>query len=505
MGIKEDLKLALRTSLFDLETESLEKYRPDFLYNDYKTGNKVSASLTKELNSCDEFIFSVAFITDGGLMMLIDTLKELEERGIKGKVLTSNYLGFNEAKALRKLKSFSNIDLRISENKKIHNKGYIFKKGNNYSLIIGSSNLTQRALSSNDEWNLKVFSLEKGKLINDVLDEFNKNWHDALTITDAWIDEYEQVKARDRKVFFLDSIKEASGIITPNKMQEDALASLNLLREKGENKALVISATGTGKTYLVAFDVKAFKPQKMLFVVHRKQIAKDALESFKKILGNNKTMSVLSGNNKDLTSDYIFSTIQTLAKDNVLSEFTHDHFDYICIDEAHHTGAKSYIKILNHFTPKFLLGMTATPERTDKINIYELFDYNIAYEIRLKEALEEDMLTPFHYVGITDIYVEDNKASGDVNFSNLVSKERVDNIIEKINFYGYSGSRPKGLIFCSRVEECKELSNLFNQRGYQTTYLTGENTIDERIYAIDLLEQDKRDANALDYIFTVDV
>lgn len=214
-------------------------------------------------------------------------------------------------------------------------------------------------------------------------------------------------------------------------------------------------------------------------------------------------MGILSGGKKELENDFIFSTIQTLSKDNVLQSFKKDYFDYIIIDEVHKAGANTYQKILSYFNPQFLLGMTATPERSDEFDIFKIFDYNIAYEIRLQQALEEDLLCPFHYFGISDLIINNGVEDEEIKFKHLVADERVNHIIEKINFYGYDGNRVKGLVFCSNKDEAKELSKKFNERGYRTVALTGENSQKEREDAIRKLEEDLEEQ--LDYIFTVDI
>ena len=289
-----------------------------------------------------------------------------------------------------------------------------------------------------------------------------------------------------------------------NRMQVAAIESLNELRKKGKDKALLISSTGTGKTYLSAFELRKYNPKKALFIVHREQIARQALESYKDVFGDTKTMGILSGNSKDINREIIFSTIQTLSKDDILYNFKKDEFDYIVIDEVHKAGANSYQKVVNYFMPKFLLGMTATPERNDDFDIFKMFDNNIAYEIRLQQALEEDLLCPFHYFGISDVTVDGTELNDNSDFRFLVAEERVNHIIDKINFYGYCGDRVKGLIFCSSKKEAKKLSNIFNNRGYKTVALTGEDSQEVREDAIKRLEQDEID-NSLDYIFTVDI
>lgn len=287
-------------------------------------------------------------------------------------------------------------------------------------------------------------------------------------------------------------------------MQKEALENLIKLREEKKNKALIISATGTGKTFLSAFDAKAFNPKKLLFVVHRLTIAKNSLKTFEKVFGNNKSMGLYSGDKRELDCDFVFSTIQTISKFKHLENFKKDHFDYIIIDETHRSGADSYLRLLNYFEPKFLLGMTATPERTDGNDIFQLFDHNIAYEIRLNRAMEEEMLSSFHYYGVSDLLIDNKEIEKKSDFNLLISSERVNRIIEQANFYGSDNGITRGLIFCSKVNEAIELSTLFNLRGLKTIALTGDSSEEERTKAIEKLESDNLNEK-LDYIFTVDI
>ena len=502
--INEILKSAKKGLINSQENSNLALL-PKLLVNDYSKGNKVLNELISELNKCNEFYISVAFVTSSGIVPLIETLKSLEKRNIKGKILTTDYLNFSEPKALKKLLEFSNLELKLYSKENFHTKGYIFKFDDHYKMIVGSSNLTQTALTKNKEWNLKISSLEEGYLTENVLAEFNDLWNEADELTTDWIETYESIYKKQREFTKKTKVPSLSQYkLKPNKMQVAAIQNLKKLRENGEDKGLLISATGTGKTYLSAFEIREYNPNRALFLVHREQIAKQALKSFQNVFGDTKSMGILSGNSKDITKDFIFSTVQTLSKDDVLNSFEKDTFDYIVIDEVHKAGAKTYQKIVNYFTPKFLLGMTATPERSDDFDIFKMFDYNIAYEIRLNQALEEDLLCPFHYFGISDIEIDGITLDEESDFRYLVNEERVNHIIEKINFYGYSGDRVKGLIFCSNKNEAHELSNLFNKRGYNTVALSGDNSQSERENAISRLEQDDLN-NHLDYIFTVDI
>lgn len=496
----EQLRKSIETGLIDKTTLSLEDQRPSLLLNNKNT--KVINYIRKELESCDEFYFSVAFITEGGLSLLLHTLNVLNEKGISGKMITSDYLRFNDPKVFKKLLSIPNLEVRINKTSNFHAKGYIFKHNNDYSIIIGSSNLTQDALTKNAEWNLKVTSTQNGQLIADSLDEFFNVWNQSTNLDIEWINAYENIY---KNVLHFDyyTSEQQSNTIKPNKMQLEALKRLAYLRKCGSNKGLLISATGTGKTFLSAFDVAQVKPRRLLFIAHRERLLKSAEASFKKIIHDINTGFYTSAQ-KNENADYIFASVSTICKSEHLYNFLPEDFDYIIIDEVHRAGAPSYQKILSFFKPKFLLGMTATPERTDDYNIYQLFDYKIAYEIRLQQALEEEMLCPFHYYGISEISINGELLSDLSDFKNLVCDLRVNHIIEKANYYGYSGNRVKGLIFCSRNEEATALSQAFNAKGFHTISLSGNNTDEEREMAISRLEQDEYE-NSLDYIFTVDI
>lgn len=507
VDINKDLQQSLQTGFIDQLIHSKKEYLPQLLVNHKKEGLKFLTTIIRELNDCDEFWFSAAFITTSGVAAIINTLIELKEKNIKGKVLVSSYLNFTQPEALRRLLNFNNIDLRIAVEEDFHSKGYIFRKGQLYELIIGSSNLTAAALCTNTEWNLKVSATPNSYIINSTFNEFFYEFSRSTKVNIDFINKYQKtyqdqinISKRLYESFEISKAKE----IIPNSMQIEAMNNIQRLRVEGKTKALLISATGTGKTFLSAFDAKVFNPRKLLFVVHRYNIADAALRTFKTVFGTSKSMGLYSGSKHELDKDFIFSTIQTISRDEHLKQFDPRHFDYIVIDESHRAGADTYQKIINHFQGEFLLGMTATPERTDGYDIFSLYDHNIAYEIRLHRALEEDMLSPFHYYGVTDITVDGLILEENSDFSLLTSDERVERIIEKSRLYGCDTGRVRGLIFCSRVEECKAISEGLNARGFKTVALTGESSESERADAIKNLESDST-AEYLDYILTRDI
>ncbi len=495
----DKLKLALEHGFIDYSITADDQYKPKLIYNDCEENVKMSYDLEKLLDECDTFDFSVAFIAKSGLATLKNILLKLRKQNKCGRIVTSTYLGFNQPEVFKELLNFPNIKVRIYEGQEgFHPKGYIFKKNDLYKTIIGSSNLTQTALLKNQEWNILLNSYKDGDIVQKINNQFKNQWTNSIPLTKQWIEEYEKDYVR---VTF-SPIKKKTKDIKPNIMQKEALSSLLSLRNENKDRALLISATGTGKTYLSAFDVKYVQPKKMLFVVHRKNIALKAMKTFQTII-KDKTMGLFSGSEKELDKDYLFSTIQTIYKKENRELFSRDYFDYIIIDEVHRAGAKSYQELFDYFHPQFYLGMSATPERTDDFDIYKMFDYNIAYEIRLQQAMEYDLLCPFHYYGITDLSIDGINIDDRADFNLLTSEVRVNYIIDKIKDYGFSGEKVHGLIFVSSKSEAKELSNLFNQRGYRTVALTGEDSESKRQKAMDCLESN--DDNALDYIFTVDI
>jgi superfamily II DNA or RNA helicase/HKD family nuclease len=510
------LHQAMETAFIDSTQSSNLAYKPQFISNNYKEGRKVLSSIEDELSNCDEFFISVAFVTMSGITPLLQILKELERKNIHGCILTTDYLNFSEPRALEKLAQLNNIELRMysasGSNVGFHTKGYIFREQEIYRIIVGSSNMTLSALTTNKEWNTRLVSTTQGEYAKEIIDEFTELWNSEYTASyDEFIERYRLNYDLVKKQKAIAKREEVTSIeqyrLKPNSMQVAFIENLQKLRKEGAQRALLISATGTGKTYASAFALREDNPKKALFLVHREQIAKQAINSYKKVFGSSKTFGLLSGNSKDYEADYLFSTMQMMAKTETMERFKKDEFDVIIIDEVHRAGADSYQRIIQYFEPKFWLGMTASPDRTDDFDIYDLFDHNIAYEIRLQQALEENLLCPFHYFGITDLEIngetfDDN--TGVRIFSNLVCDARVDYVIDKADYYGYSGQRVKGLVFCSRKEEAVELSEKFNERGYHTEFLCGEDSQAKREECIERLTSDDRE-DRLDYIFTIDI
>lgn len=496
-------------------------FSPQLLTN--SGGQKVLTAIEKELKGCDDLFISVAFITMGGIAPLLGTLKDLEKKGVKGRILTTDYLMFSDPRALDKLNSLNNLDVRVFKTGEndvgFHTKGYMFHNNGDLRIIVGSSNLTQNAITKNHEWNTRMVSTSDGQFAMDIEEEFNSLWDTSVCYSE-YRDEYSAIyKNSKREREELGKLTRNldlsyAQVLQPNSMQEQFILNIEEIIHKGGKRALLISATGTGKTYASAFALrklftdKLFPNKKALFLSHREQINKQALKSYKRIFGKNVPMELLSGNQNDIekakSGEFLFSTMNMMARADIMEQFKPDEYSVIVLDECHRSGAASYQRIINYFKPELLLGMSASPERTDNFDVFSLFDHNIACEIRLQQALENDMLCPFHYFGITDLEI-DGESDDLYKFRQLTADKRVEYIISQAEYYGYSGNRVKGLIFCSRKDEAKELSRKFNLTGkYNTTMLCGDNPQEERESVIDRLVDDNA-ADRLDYIFTVDI
>lgn len=527
----KEIEIGFETAYIDSSVVSNPFYRPQFVSNNHKEGKKVLSSIEDELLSCDQFQISVAFITMSGITPLLQTLEELEKKNIPGEILTTNYLNFSEPRALKKLNELSNITLKMYDveaaDEGFHTKGYIFKKKEVYRIIIGSSNITSAALTSNREWNTKIVSTEQGEMAKQIVAEFTDLWQSqyALNFDDfyeTYIERYKIIRhqreiAKQEEITSIEKYK-----LQPNSMQVGFITNLKkiLAAEDNNDRALLISATGTGKTYASAFAMRELGFKKVLFLVHRGQLARQTKKSYEKVFAKSVSMGLVGAGYAEYDADYVFATVQTLSRDEHLLEYNPSEFDCIVLDEAHHVPADTYQKIMKHFTPRLWLGMTATPDkRDDNIegrNVYELFDHNIAYEIRLQQAMEDNLLCPFHYFGITDLSIigDDEEASRDFNM--LTSDERVKHIINKAHYYGYSGDKVKGLIFCSGIKETEILSVKFNQtinpetgKRYRTIALNGSASEQERQDAFERLAMNEADASTdktpLDYIFSYEI
>ena len=470
--------------------------------------------LKQELLNCKKFYFIVSFIKYSGIQLLISTLDELEKQGIQGEIITSVYLNITDSKALRKLLSYKNIKVKIynNSNESFHTKAYLFKKEKYHNVIIGSSNISQSALYSAEEWNVKLTDSSFFNIYEKSLNQFEKLWHsnEAIELTEDFIDEYEKYKKSVNTQNTFDyrktKIKQKDEFI-PNSMQKRVLEKLKETRENGNKKGLVISATGTGKTYLAAMDIKQFfeidsnnenklfeindeKPKisniKFLFIAHREELLENAMNVFSKILKIDKNeFGRIYGGLKEIDKSMIFASIQSLR--NCYNKFKPDFFDYIIVDEFHHSMSDSYLKTLLYFQSKFLLGLTATPKRMDGKDILSLCDYNVVDEIGIKEALEEDLIVPFHYFGVNDYTInydnipyKNGKYNEKVLLKNLLLNTRTDYIIEKINKFGFDGDKLSAIAFCQNIEHAFFMKEEFVKKGYKSAVITANTNSNER-------------------------
>lgn len=596
--LDDSLLEAVTAGFINRNPEADTALTPELIAN--RDGLTMESALQDELHHCDDFDMSVAFVSAEALKSLFQDFLDFNEHQsrskqyiaasngaelqdnqshpallkkpnttppLSGRIVTSTYNYFNSPDTFRmllKIQNQAHIEVRVwkgpddrgnintIESYPYHPKGYIFRKNEGSQELnnayIGSSNLTQRALNLNKEWNLKVSALRSSDLIRQIGIEIDEQCQESDLLTDAWIKEYEE-EFKQHQITNTSSSQQTdkNTNIKPNAMQAEALMNLADLRRNGESRALIISATGTGKTYLSAFDVKQVHPQRMLYVAQQQQILDKSAQSYSRVLGKSgNTFIMLSGDHKIDKSTVnnlmqkskttsadgttcVFSTIQTLSRPDVLSQFKPDDFDYILIDEAHHSAASSYERITNYLKPDFLLGMTATPERTDDADIFSIFGNNIACEIRLQKALDEDMLCPFHYYGVHEYLKEipDDEpipSSAVPNFENvdltegkqsdrtnleraLADPNRVKYIADMLQRYGDPSAPVCGLVFCSRQQEAIDLSAAFNEhineqaeRNYRTVAVTSGSRGMTRDEAVTKLE-----SGELDYIFTVDL
>lgn len=520
-------------------TDQLNKNEVNLITN--HTKKSFYHELRNSFQSCKAFYISVAFINASALGLFSKELHAFDKNK-NGRFITTNYMYGTDPNALVFLNKFKNIETKIYDvNRKsngFHTKGYIFEMEDHYRIYVGSSNLTQSALKTNKEWNVSIIS-KSDATISMFLSEFNDLWAESIPLNLSFIESYKQeyyhkndysktdlykkimafIQQSEGYNFINDlsnfteinevELKEKIQIaykdeVSPNLMQEDACQSLRTFRESGENKALVISATGTGKTFMAAFDVSQFNAKRILFIVHREKILRDAMNTFKMIMPE-RNMGILSGNHHQIDVDFLFSTNHMMGKDSILQKFDRSRFDYIIIDEAHRSAATTYQKILNYFKPKFLLGMTATPERTDDFNIYNYFDHNVAVEYRLRDALAHKLVVPFQYYGIEDLTTDLSKVNlNEIDkLADLLSvNKRVDLIIDEIDKYPYNGQARHALGFCVSKKHAKYMADEFNLRGLTSVALTGEDSEGFRDGIIARLS----DVNdPLTYVFTVGI
>ena len=504
----QGFNLDLKYGYVDGDNAGSGVFAPRLVLNQH--GRTVEHTIIQELKRCEAFTFSVAFISPGAIAQLKQHLLDFQG---KGRIITSDFLRFNQPEVfleLLNLEKLRGIEVRRHDAAAFHPKGYVFENSRSLTAMIGSSNLTNSGLSRNHEWNLKVSAANGSDLARQFQSVLAEQLSSSEPLTQEWIEHYASTYTAQLAVRIVSRSSHETPHppeILPNAMQEDALLALSFARAEGARRAIIVSATGTGKTMLSALDVRAFNPRRLLFVVHREQILDRTIEEYKQVLnGVDSDYGKLTGNHKQQDRRFVFATVQTLSQQSVLGEMAPEGFDYIIIDEAHRAAADTYQRVMNHFRPEFYLGMTATPERMDGFNVFELFDHNVPYEIRLNHALEAEMLCPFHYYGVSDVIFDDGTTTTDATqLGPLVSPGRVSHLLSAMGDYAQAGSAARGLIFCSRKDEALALSEELNTRCFRgkklrTVALTGDDSIEDRETRVAELEQ-----GLLDYILTVDV
>ena len=452
-------------------------------YNTITTSNSITGDkdhiypkLKQSFKTATTIDIIVSFLMESGVKLLLQDLKEALNRGVKIRILTGNYLKITQPQALYLLKSElkDKVDLRFynNPNKSFHPKAYMFHNPIDSEIYIGSSNISRGALTSSIEWNyrfLKSTAPNDFKVFYDTFEDLFNNH--SLIITDEVLKDYS--KQWTRPNVYKDIEKEESkedniiNIFEPRGAQIEALYSLEKSREEGFDKGLVVAATGIGKTYLSAFD--SAKYNKILFVAHREEIIKQAAQSFKNVR-NSDDIGFFYSNQKDTKNSFIFALVQTLGKEQYLNEeyFSKDYFDYIIVDEFHHAVSSNYKKIIDYFTPKFLLGLTATPERLDSKDVFALCDYNMVYEVRLKDAINKGWLVPFRYYGIYDETVNYE----DIDYKNgkyddkqleeaLMLNKRGEVILN--HYLKYNSKRAIG--FCTSRHHAEYMAKVFNENN----------------------------------------
>ncbi|GGA05063.1 DNA repair helicase [Paenibacillus marchantiophytorum] len=534
-----DLDMPLKAIHYRNDDISLPMYPELFLSHPLLLTNSTAdpihlfKALKYELLTADNAFFMVSFVRWSGLQLLIRALDDLrrEDPTKKVKILTSTYLKITEPKALRRLLEMPNVETKVFDSGRVsfHTKAYMFeRKSSLNTVIIGSSNLTYSALQTGHEWNVKLPGDTYYSIYENARKTFQMYWDDqrAIQLSLDLITAYEH-EYNNKKIMLVNPYLAAQHVdlvnvmnddnsptkkgILPNKMQEGALHALEQTRLNGHNKGVVIAATGTGKTYLSAFDVKNFGADRVLFLAHRDEILESSRKTFAKIFDDaNNLCGKLTGIEKDWDKPYLFSTVQTLSRDGVLEKFTPDYFDYIIVDEFHHAEAATYRRVIDYFKPKFLLGLTATPDRMDGRDVLAICDNNVVYEIRLRDALKEGLLTPFRYFGLSDPTIDyaqiELLSNGQFAEKELVralnTHERVDYVINMINKFGHDGNVMTALGFCASIEHARYMTDEFTSRGYKAACLTGNDSPDERQDIISKLESDN---DPLQIIFTVNI
>lgn len=485
------------------------------------TGSKFEPTLYGELKreilTSDRIDILVSFIKYSGLRLLIDEFRQFT-RTKKLRIITTSYMGASDFKAIKLLAELPNTEVKISfDNKRtrLHAKAYYFHRDTGFSTAyIGSSNMSNPAMSSGLEWNVKVSEYTSPDLVNKYKASFESYWHDdEFVLFDPNNTEQSiQLKQALEDKNYLDNDDTIFFDIRPYPYQQEILEKLEIEREVHNSfKNLIVAATGTGKTVISAFDFKDYYKKypnsRFLFLAHRKEILEQSLKTFRAILRDHNFGEIWVGGSVPQIGEHIFASIQTLNQDRKYEDFNPEYFDYIILDETHHSKAESYERILEYFNPKILLGLTATPERMDGRDILEFFNNRIAAEIRLTEAIDKKLLSPFHYFAVTDPVSLEHlewRRGGylPTELSNVYTKndQRAQLVLDSIDKYLTNLEEVKGLGFCVSKEHAKYMSDFFNRHGIPSINLDSDSLKEERDTA-----QLRLTKGEIKFIFIVDL
>ena len=483
--------------------------------------------LKREIATSDSIDMLVSFLKVSGLATIRDSLKEFTNRGGRLRLITTTYIGATDAAAVKEISQYPNTEIHISYDTKhtrLHAKSYIFHRNTGFNTAyIGSSNLSKAALTDGREWNVKITSHDQPDVFDQMNETFEVYWHSK---------EFEpfSLEDMDKLIFALNLERHqgnASAIssvsysfdINPYPYQQAILDKLEAERRVyGYYRNLVVAATGTGKTVISAFDYKQFRNKnvgqqnRLLFVAHREEILAQSRDCFRGVLKDPNFGDLLVGNNRPSQLSHLFASIQSINSKKFIKEFKPDYFDFIIVDEFHHAAADSYQDLLEYFKPKILLGLTATPERMDGKDILKYFDGNhIAAEIRLPEAIERQLLCPFHYYGLTDCTdlsslkwsaggYDKSELENVYVLSEKAAQKRAELIVNSIPRYVESPTSVKCIGFCVSIKHAEFMAKFFNDHNIPSIVLSSNSSDDDRKQAKALLESGK-----INYIFVVDL